>query len=56
MAARGITHAVSAILLTILIAWLVWILIDTGIQEALNPNTSRGKGRGQACALAPCCR
>ena len=46
VAARGITHAVSAILLTILIAWLVWILIDTGIQEALNPNTPRGKGRG----------
>jgi len=46
VAARGITHAVSAILLTILIAWLAWILIDTGIQEALNPNTPRGKGRG----------
>ncbi|CAH2796520.1 MAG: Potassium efflux system KefA protein / Small-conductance mechanosensitive channel [uncultured Caballeronia sp.] len=46
VAARGITHAVSAILLTILIAWLVWILIDTGIQEALNPNTPRSKGRG----------
>ncbi len=46
VAARGITHAVSAILLTIFIAWLVWILIDTGIQEALNPNTPRGKGRG----------
>src|SRR5260370_31344031 len=46
VAARGITHAVSAILLTILVAWLMWILIDTGIQEALNPNTPRGKGRG----------
>jgi moderate conductance mechanosensitive channel len=46
VAARGVTHAVTAILLTIFIAWLVWILIDTGIQEALNPNTPRGKGRG----------
>jgi small-conductance mechanosensitive channel len=45
VAARGITHAMSAILLTIFIAWLVWILIDTGIQEALNPNAPR-KGRG----------
>jgi moderate conductance mechanosensitive channel len=45
VAARGITHAVSAILTTIFIAWLVWILIDTGIQEALNPNAPR-KGRG----------
>ncbi|KQR90103.1 mechanosensitive ion channel protein MscS [Burkholderia sp. Leaf177] len=46
VAARGITHAVSAILLTIFISWLVWIIIDTGIQEALNPNAPRGKGRG----------
>jgi moderate conductance mechanosensitive channel len=45
VAARGITHAMSAILTTIFIAWLVWILIDTGIQEALNPNAPR-KGRG----------
>jgi small-conductance mechanosensitive channel len=46
VAARGITHAVSAILLTIFISWLLWIIIDTGIQEALNPNAPRGKGRG----------
>jgi moderate conductance mechanosensitive channel len=45
VAARGITHAAGAILTTIFIAWLVWILIDTGIQEALNPNAPR-KGRG----------
>src|ERR1700712_204416 len=31
VAARGITHAVSAILLTIFVSWLVWIIIDTGI-------------------------
>jgi len=45
-AARGITHGITAILLTIFIAYLVWILIDTGIQEALASNPSRGKGRG----------
>jgi moderate conductance mechanosensitive channel len=45
VAARGVTHAMGAILTTIFIAWLVWILIDTGIQEALNPNAPR-KGRG----------
>ena len=26
--------------------WLIWILIDTAIQEALNPNVARGKSRG----------
>lgn len=46
VAARGITHAVSAIILTFFIVWLIWILIDTAIQEALNPNAARGKSRG----------
>jgi moderate conductance mechanosensitive channel len=46
VAARGITHAASAILTTIFIAYLAWILIDTGIQEALNPASPRAKGRG----------
>ncbi len=45
-AARGITHGISAILLTVFISWFVWILIDTGIQEALSPYQPRGKGRG----------
>jgi small-conductance mechanosensitive channel len=45
VAARGITHAMGAILSTIFVAWLAWIVIDTGIQEALNPNAPR-KGRG----------
>ncbi|TCK43074.1 small conductance mechanosensitive channel [Paraburkholderia sp. BL8N3] len=46
VAARGITHAVSAIVLTFFVAWLIWILIDTAIQEALSPNALRGKSRG----------
>jgi moderate conductance mechanosensitive channel len=46
VAARGITHAVSAIILTFFIVWLIWIVIDTAIQEALNPNVARGKSRG----------
>lgn len=45
-AARGITNGITAILLTIFISWLIWIIIDTGIQEALASNNSRGKHRG----------
>ena len=37
VAARGIAHAVMAIIATFFIAWLLWILIDTAIKEALNP-------------------
>ncbi|QSN62123.1 mechanosensitive ion channel family protein [Caballeronia sp. M1242] len=46
VAARGITHAVSMIVLTFFVVWLVWILIDTGIQEALKPDSARRSGRG----------
>nr|WP_062636808.1 mechanosensitive ion channel domain-containing protein [Caballeronia arationis] len=46
VAARGITHAVSAIITTFFVVWLIWILIDTAIQEALNPSAARGKSRG----------
>ncbi|WP_250471975.1 mechanosensitive ion channel family protein [Caballeronia sp. GAFFF1] len=46
VAARGITHAVSMIVLTFFVVWLVWILIDTGIQEALRPDSARRSGRG----------
>jgi len=46
VAARGITHAVTAILLTVFISWLVWIVVDTAIQEMLDRNAPRGKGRG----------
>ncbi|MDR5854115.1 mechanosensitive ion channel family protein [Caballeronia sp. LZ062] len=44
--ARGIAHAVSMIVLTFFVVWLVWILIDTGIQEALKPDSARRSGRG----------
>ncbi|BCQ22805.1 mechanosensitive ion channel [Caballeronia sp. NK8] len=46
VAARGITHAVAMILLTFFVVWLIWILIDTGIQEALRPDAARRGGRG----------
>ncbi|SAL19057.1 mechanosensitive ion channel protein [Caballeronia peredens] len=46
VAARGITHAVAMIVLTFFVVWLVWILIDTGIQEALRPDTARRGTRG----------
>jgi small-conductance mechanosensitive channel len=43
--ARGIAHAVTAILTTVFVAWLVWIVIDTAILEALNPSGPRSKSR-----------
>jgi moderate conductance mechanosensitive channel len=43
--ARGIAHALTAILITVFVAWLVWILIDTAIQEAVNPSGPRNKGK-----------
>jgi small conductance mechanosensitive channel len=43
--ARGIAHAVTAIIVTVFLAWLVWILVDTAILEALNPSGPRIKGR-----------
>ncbi|KAK42962.1 mechanosensitive ion channel protein MscS [Caballeronia jiangsuensis] len=46
VAARGITHAVAMIVLTFFVVWLIWILIDTGIQEALRPDATRRGGRG----------
>ncbi|WP_408585432.1 mechanosensitive ion channel family protein [Paraburkholderia bannensis] len=45
VAARGIAHAIFAILATVFLAWLVWIVIDTAILEALNPSGPRTKGR-----------
>jgi small conductance mechanosensitive channel len=41
--ARGIAHALTAILVTVFVSWLVWILIDTAIQEAVNPSGPRNK-------------
>jgi small conductance mechanosensitive channel len=46
VAARGIAHAVAMIVLTFFVVWLIWILIDTGIQEALRPDAARRGGRG----------
>jgi small conductance mechanosensitive channel len=45
VAARGIAHAVTAIVATVFIAWLLWILVDTAITEALNPAGPRTKSR-----------
>jgi moderate conductance mechanosensitive channel len=45
VAARGIAHAVMAIFATLFIAWLLWILIDTAITEALTPGGPRNKSR-----------
>ena len=45
VAARGIAHAAMAILATLFIAWLLWILIDTAITEALSPGGPRNKSR-----------
>nr|WP_245621159.1 mechanosensitive ion channel family protein [Paraburkholderia ferrariae] len=45
VAARGIAHAIFAIGVTVFLAWLVWIVLDTAILEALNPSGPRTKGR-----------
>ncbi|WP_081771715.1 mechanosensitive ion channel family protein [Paraburkholderia nodosa] len=45
VAARGIAHAIFAIVSTVFLAWLVWITVDTAILEALNPSGPRTKGR-----------
>ncbi|WP_353552741.1 mechanosensitive ion channel family protein [Paraburkholderia terrae] len=43
--ARGIAHALTAILITVFVSWLVWILVDTAIQEAVNPSGPRNKSK-----------
>ncbi|WP_144113551.1 mechanosensitive ion channel family protein [Paraburkholderia sp. BCC1886] len=45
VAARGIAHAVVAIIATVFIAWWLWIMVDTAITEALNPAGPRNKAR-----------
>jgi small conductance mechanosensitive channel len=45
VAARGVAHAATAIIATVFIAWLLWILVDTAITEALNPGGPRNKAR-----------
>jgi small conductance mechanosensitive channel len=52
VAARGIAHAVVAILATLFIAWLLWILVDTAITEALTPGGPRNKSRNNASTRA----
>lgn len=43
---RGISNAVTSIGVAVFVAWLLWIVLDTAIQEALNPSGHRGKMRG----------
>ncbi|MBB5412880.1 MULTISPECIES: mechanosensitive ion channel family protein [unclassified Paraburkholderia] len=45
VAARGVAHAMTAIVATVFIAWLLWILVDTAITETLNPGSPRNKAR-----------
>lgn len=45
VAARGIAQAVTAIVVTLFVAWLAWIVVDTAILEALSSASSRGKSR-----------
>ncbi|MFM0044208.1 mechanosensitive ion channel family protein [Paraburkholderia sediminicola] len=45
VAARGIAHAVTAIIATVFVSWLLWILVDTAITETLNPGGPRNKSR-----------
>ena len=44
VAARGIAQAMSAIVVTWFVSWLVWIIVDTAILEALNSAAAR-RGR-----------
>ncbi|HEY3598934.1 MAG TPA: mechanosensitive ion channel family protein [Paraburkholderia sp.] len=43
--AQGIAHAMTAIVVTLFVLWLIWILIDTAILETLNPSSPRNKTR-----------
>ncbi|HEY4353504.1 MAG TPA: mechanosensitive ion channel family protein, partial [Paraburkholderia sp.] len=43
--ARGIAHAMTAIVVTLFLSWLFWILVDTAILEALNPGNPRNKSQ-----------
>ncbi|WP_429257221.1 mechanosensitive ion channel family protein [Paraburkholderia sp. GAS334] len=45
VAVRGVAHAATAIITTVFVAWLIWILVDTAILDALNPSSPRTKGR-----------
>jgi small-conductance mechanosensitive channel len=43
---RGISHAIFSICATLFFSWLIWIILDTAVSEALNPSTHRGKQTG----------
>ncbi|WP_413191451.1 mechanosensitive ion channel domain-containing protein [Pararobbsia alpina] len=40
---RGISHSIFSICATLFFSWLVWIVLDTAVTEALNPTTHHGK-------------
>lgn len=44
-AARRVGHAIAGTGVTLLTAWLLWLVIDTAIVETLNPSSHRGKMR-----------
>ena len=44
VAARGIAQAMTAIVVTLFVSWLAWIIVDTAILEALNTASAR-RGR-----------
>jgi small-conductance mechanosensitive channel len=56
VAARGIAHAVTAIFAAWFVAWLLWILIDTAITEALSPGGQRNKSSTRARTMLPLVR
>jgi len=42
---RGITQSMLSICEIVFVGWLLWIMLDTAIQEALSPTGPRGKAR-----------
>ncbi|WP_246327173.1 mechanosensitive ion channel domain-containing protein [Burkholderia guangdongensis] len=45
VAARGIAQAVTAIVITLFVSWLAWIVTDTAILEALGGASTTRRGR-----------
>lgn len=41
----------TAIVATVFIAWLLWILVDTAITETLNPGSPRNKARSPSMRI-----
>jgi small conductance mechanosensitive channel len=42
---RGITQSMLSICVIVFVGWLLWIMLDTAVQEALSPTGPRGKAR-----------